>query len=688
MTSLEAAKILEIAPDSTPGQIEARFQEVRRKLEEKIAKAPTPGLQAKYRESLEEITTAFEILTLAADSTTLPVLQRSSPAATSKSAEQGGAKVMGSNVASKPPTASNAKPNGNKEFVYVAIIGFAILLAGGWWVIKTRAEAAEKARIEIEARAEADRKAAEAKAEVERKAAESKMTEEKEKVRQETMLAQLLAGEAEAKVRWEEVEKELAAAERRLSELKSDLRNTRDVPAPQLAELQAQYAAQSDYVEWLQPYVARNPLRTNLAKLAALLSAKSVEAASSLAAEVSKSLSTSEQQLTEERKSRLAVTTSVQITSEPDGLPYLYTDAYGRTVKGMTPFKGELPLGSLVAEVQPPEGWAKYQKTVFLKRGQPLKFDAVFAEGNLVVESDPSGADVYVGGKYLGGTPLSLQNRPTGSYELQLLKPHYRPAKFSMDVVKGQTAHRSVSLEPGAGFWQPDFTKGPRKFRMTRQDTAKNFSSAGATPVTREVVSVIELSSPDPEGYFNAYTEQYLTSNSSNAITAGTVYSATRARDGKWSGKVIQGGIRVESGEIVKQDSDRRYLTWLPIIRNSDFLKWPPRGTTTGTTWDIPVEQTQWAGNTTGKATGKLMSIEQVGDAEVAVIEFDRDLRFVSQSVTGATTAWSTKSTTAIWLDLTHNYIRGLVVDYTTRYESEPGSPTGGHREIVAVPLP
>lgn len=82
------------------------------------------------------------------------------------------------------------------------------------------------------------------------------------------------------------------------------------------------------------------------------------------------------------------------------------------------------------------------------------------------------------------------------------------------------------------------------------------------------------------------------------------------------------------------------------------------------------------------------MSIEQVGDAEVAVIEFDRDLRFVSQSVTGATTAWSTKSTTAIWLDLTHNYIRGLVVDYTTRYESEPGSPTGGHREIVAVPLP
>ncbi len=67
MSPFEAAKILDLPAGVTTEQIEARFLELRRKLEDKIAKAPTPGLQAKYRESLQEITTAFETLTLAAD---------------------------------------------------------------------------------------------------------------------------------------------------------------------------------------------------------------------------------------------------------------------------------------------------------------------------------------------------------------------------------------------------------------------------------------------------------------------------------------------------------------------------------------------------------------------------------------------------------------------------------------------
>ena len=68
MSPIEAAKLLDLPADATPDQLEARFNELRRKLEDKIARAPTPGLQAKYRESLAEITTAFETLTLAADS--------------------------------------------------------------------------------------------------------------------------------------------------------------------------------------------------------------------------------------------------------------------------------------------------------------------------------------------------------------------------------------------------------------------------------------------------------------------------------------------------------------------------------------------------------------------------------------------------------------------------------------------
>jgi hypothetical protein len=52
MSPVEAAKLLEVAPDCTPEQIEARFLELRAKLEDKIAKAPTPGLKDKYRATL------------------------------------------------------------------------------------------------------------------------------------------------------------------------------------------------------------------------------------------------------------------------------------------------------------------------------------------------------------------------------------------------------------------------------------------------------------------------------------------------------------------------------------------------------------------------------------------------------------------------------------------------------------
>src|SRR6478735_2232428 len=78
MTPAEAAKLLELPADATPEQLEARFLDLRRKLEDKVAKAPTPGLQAKYRETLVLVTTAFETLTLAGDSDSLPMLRRAS----------------------------------------------------------------------------------------------------------------------------------------------------------------------------------------------------------------------------------------------------------------------------------------------------------------------------------------------------------------------------------------------------------------------------------------------------------------------------------------------------------------------------------------------------------------------------------------------------------------------------------
>ena len=74
MTTQEAARLLSVSPTATAEKLEARYRELERKLQEQIERAPTLGLQARYRASLAEVTTAFETLVLASQSAELPGL--------------------------------------------------------------------------------------------------------------------------------------------------------------------------------------------------------------------------------------------------------------------------------------------------------------------------------------------------------------------------------------------------------------------------------------------------------------------------------------------------------------------------------------------------------------------------------------------------------------------------------------
>src|SRR6478609_4570793 len=187
MTPAEAAKLLEVAPDATPEQLEARFLDLRRKLEDKIAKAPTPGLQAKYRENLATITTAFETLALAADGSALPVLHK--PSAVSSQPSAGGPAPAGHSLgdgrslraaaSAAAAPAAKKKSGSGKEFMIVAVIAIAVLVGGGWFVMKTRTEA----RLAAEAKATDAAKAADAKVEQDRLAEAKRKADEEETVR-------------------------------------------------------------------------------------------------------------------------------------------------------------------------------------------------------------------------------------------------------------------------------------------------------------------------------------------------------------------------------------------------------------------------------------------------------------------------------------------------------------------------
>jgi hypothetical protein len=441
MTPPDAAKLLEVAPDSTPEQIEARFLDLRRKLEDKIAKAPTPGLKEKYRATLAEVTTAFETLTLAADSSALPVLQRgtATPAPVGRVTLPRDPAPLSSVVSPAP----SAKKSPGKEFVFVAVVAVVVLAGGGWFIMKTRAENAEKERIAAEAKLAADRKAEEAKLAADQKAAAEKQRAEEQKKLEESEFARLRSSQAEARIRWDNLEKEQGAAEKKLGELKADVRNTRDLTAPQVAELQAQFGAQTDYVDWLQPYVSRHPAKTQLAKLDALLSARAIEEAGKVAAELTRVLDDAEQEVASQKKSLLALGRSLQLVTEPAGVGYRVADAYGRQSKGTTPGKMQVPWGRVeVVFTAPGPGWPDITKEFVLGRTGEDEVRAVFPQSTARIESLPAGLSFELtnplGLAIKGSTPADIPQLPAGPVTLRVKRPDWP------DVVANKV------LEPGA----------------------------------------------------------------------------------------------------------------------------------------------------------------------------------------------------------------------------------------------
>ncbi|AOS45791.1 PEGA domain protein [Lacunisphaera limnophila] len=462
MSPTEAAKLLDLPEHATPDQLEARFQELRTKLEEKIGKAPTPGLKAKYRESLDEITLAFETLTLAADSSSLPVLQREQ-----QRTEGRGQTTEG--IRTHPDPAGLPSPkkpkSGGKEFALVAVIAVAVLGAGGWFVLKIRAENAEKARQVAAAQAEAERKAVIERAEAERKAeaehlatAARQQAEEAEKTRLaaaakaeqervDRLAAQLRSQLAEAKVAWEIAEREERNAERRLSELKSELRGLRDASPGQLAEAQALVLAQQDFYDWLSNTLARHPVRFARSKVEELVSARQYDEALPLVAEIMEAMPLLDAEIRQQRVALLSTSGSVEVRSIPSGLAWSLEDAFGRRRSGLTPSEvPEAAIGQAKLTVSRP-GWPDWTQAVHVRRGR-LVTEATFRAGTLKLVANVPGAQVEVQGRSLGNTPLEVAELPVGPTEFTVSAPKYTAQVVKGEITENQVLELSVKLEP------------------------------------------------------------------------------------------------------------------------------------------------------------------------------------------------------------------------------------------------
>ncbi len=445
MSPSDSAKLLDLPADATPEQLEARFLELRRKLEDKIAKAPTPGLQAKYRESLADITTAFETLTLAADSSSLPMLQKIEPvgsplAVPSEALREGraGRPDSPSGLKSQVSGLSPAKrKSGGKEFLLVAILAAAVLGAGGWWVIKTKAENEEKARvaaelkIENEREAERVRVAAEALRQQEaadRKAEEDRKVAERERLDRLTGL--LRTQLAETRLAWESLEKEERNTERVATELKSDLRAATGGAAN---ELRARLSATQRYLEWLGSHLEKHPARITRAKVEELLSARLPDEAEPLLKELLSALAQLGREVPQRKQSMLSVDGSVAVQSDPANLAFNLVDAFGRTQTGTTPatVNGVAPGKASLTFKRP--GFKDVAQEVTVATGTSVTARGAVVSQQFVLKAE---ADVnfWVNEKFVGRGTVTVKDLAPGSYKLQFARPNTNAFPTTLQV--------------------------------------------------------------------------------------------------------------------------------------------------------------------------------------------------------------------------------------------------------------
>jgi len=114
---------------------------------------------------------------------------------------------------------------------------------------------------------------------------------------------------------------------------------------------------------------------------------------------------------------------------------------------GTTPLETELDAGRYTLAIVHPD-FRRFESPITVVAGQPLAVGPIelgMPDGRLVVQSRPSGADVSIGGRYRGRTPLTVGVPPGMPQELLLTLAGYAPS--SQSVAVESRAERRVSVD-------------------------------------------------------------------------------------------------------------------------------------------------------------------------------------------------------------------------------------------------
>jgi formylglycine-generating enzyme required for sulfatase activity len=139
----------------------------------------------------------------------------------------------------------------------------------------------------------------------------------------------------------------------------------------------------------------------------------------------------------------------VTVTSVPAGASVWADDRE----LGTTPLETELDAGRYTLAIVHPE-FRRFESPLTVVAGQPLTVGPVelgMPDGRLVVQSRPAGADVSIGGRYRGRTPLTVSVPPGMPQDVLLTLAGHAPATQSVTVESRAERRLAVELRAMLG---------------------------------------------------------------------------------------------------------------------------------------------------------------------------------------------------------------------------------------------
>ena len=119
---------------------------------------------------------------------------------------------------------------------------------------------------------------------------------------------------------------------------------------------------------------------------------------------------------------------------------------------GTTPFNEFLEQGQHKIRLTK-TGYKPYEKIVTVKRDDTtdVNVEMEMLPGSLSLNSEPSGAALFINGIDYGLTPYNRDSIEAGDYTIRLTKDGFDPLEQTITVLPGQPLKRSFILEPNTG---------------------------------------------------------------------------------------------------------------------------------------------------------------------------------------------------------------------------------------------